>query len=227
MQFLEQSLGRIATEVAGATAVFHQYGLDFCCGGEHSLQDALARKSLPAEPVLAQLTTLLANEGEHADWRNASNQELIDHILVRYHERHRQQLTELIRLARRVEHVHGGSPECPLGLAEHLLETFHELESHMAKEEQILFPMLAGETYPDGPIMVMEEEHVQHGDALAKIDELTHGIQLPQAACNTWTALYIGLAEFKRDMMDHIHLENHILFKPREVHDGQCCGGCQ
>ncbi|MGX5915356.1 iron-sulfur cluster repair protein YtfE [Aliidiomarina sp. Khilg15.8] len=227
MQFLDQSLGHIATEVAGATAVFHQYGLDFCCGGDRSLREALERKSVNADPVLAQLQALLNDGSEHKDWRTASNKELVEHILVRYHERHREQLTELIRLARRVEHVHSDHPECPLGLAEHLFETFHELESHMAKEEQILFPMLVGDTYPDGPIMVMEEEHVQHGEALAKIDELTNGIRLPHGACNTWTALYIGLQEFKRDVMDHIHLENQVLFKPQEVHDGHCCGGCQ
>lgn len=226
MQLLERSLGDLATQIPGITAVFHRYGLDFCCNGQRTLEEALARKELEAQPVLDQINVLVSNGSNQQDWRKASPSELIDHILVRYHQRHREQLPELIRLARRVEHVHGDVSECPRGLADHLEGVFHELESHMAKEEQILFPMLAQETYPSGPIMVMEEEHVQHGEALEYIETLTNDIQLPYGACNTWTALYVGLREFKRDIMEHIHLENNILFVPAEVHDGHCCGSC-
>jgi regulator of cell morphogenesis and NO signaling len=102
----------------------------------------------------------------------------------------------------------------------------------MMKEEQILFPMLARGIYPSGPISVMEEEHIQHGDALQKLDALTNNITLPDGACNTWTALYLGLKELKEDLMSHILLENEILFvewepsaQPAEKH--MCCGSCQ
>jgi|SRR5690554_5857239 len=216
MNYLEQSLGELATEIPGATEVFHRYGLDFCCNGQRSLADALARKSIDGSPVVEKLTALVQNTAQQSNaqkWRDAEPKALIDHILVRYHERHREQLTELIRLARRVELVHGDREACPVGLADHLEDVFHELESHMAKEEQILFPMIAQGAYPSGPITVMEEEHVHHGEALDEIDRLTNGIELPIGACNTWTALYVGLREFKRDIMDHIHLENYVLFQ--------------
>lgn len=230
---LDRTLGQLATSIAGATAVFHQYKLDFCCGGKHSLREALANKQLAAEPILSALQQLQQQDGELTDWRSKPVKQLIEHILARFHQRHRRQLPELSRLARRVEHVHAADPDCPTGLAEHLEEMYQELESHMMKEEQILFPMLAGGIYPSGPISVMEEEHLQHGDALETLDRLTNNIRLPADACNTWTALYLGLQELKEDLMQHILLENEILFvqpqaKPAHGSDGQsCCGGCQ
>ena len=230
---LNQSLGQLATTIAGATAVFHQYKLDFCCGGKHSLGEALAQKQLDATPVLAALEQLQQQDGAMTDWRSKPVKQLIEHILERFHQRHRRQLPELTRLARRVEHVHAGDADCPTGLAQHLDDMYQELESHMMKEEQILFPMLAGGIYPSGPISVMEEEHLQHGDALETLDKLTNNITLPEGACNTWTALYLGLQELKEDLMQHILLENEILFvqptaKPAHGSDGQsCCGGCQ
>ncbi|MEC9481765.1 MAG: hemerythrin domain-containing protein, partial [Halomonas sp.] len=139
----------------------------------------------------------------------------IDHILSRYHAVHRQQLPELIRLARRVEHVHGERDSCPSGLADHLEVIHQELESHMQKEEMILFPMLKrglGHS-AHGPIAVMRFEHDEHGEALTRLMALTHDIQTPKGACTTWRALYAGLREFREDLMQHIHLENNVLFE--------------
>ncbi|KKO46786.1 regulator of cell morphogenesis and NO signaling [Arsukibacterium ikkense] len=232
ISFLDQSLGQIATTLAGATAVFHQHKLDFCCGGQHSLRDALAKKQLDATPILSALQQLQQQDAKLTDWRSKPVKELIEHILLRFHQRHRLQLPEVIRLARRVEHVHADDPNCPSGLTQHLEDMYQELESHMVKEEQILFPMLAGGIYPAGPISVMEEEHLQHGDALETLDKLTNNIRLPDGACNTWTALYLALQELKEDLMQHILLENQILFvQPAAAShgvDGQsCCGSCQ
>ncbi|QVM98921.1 hemerythrin domain-containing protein [Pseudomonas sp. SORT22] len=140
--------------------------------------------------------------------------ELIAHILTRYHDRHREQLPELIRLARRVEQVHGGHAQCPNGLADHLQDMQQELEGHMLKEEQVLFPMLQrGMGRQAGaPIQVMRMEHDQHGEALERLSLLTNDISAPEGACNTWRTLYRGLAEFREDLLQHIHLENDVLF---------------
>lgn len=139
---------------------------------------------------------------------------LIEHILTRYHDVHREQLPEMIRLAQRVERVHNHHPLCPAGLSSHLEHMWQELESHMQKEEQILFPMItrgmAG--MASGPISVMRSEHEDHTIALAGIHRLTSNLTLPDEACNTWQALYRGLATLENDLMDHIHLENDALF---------------
>ncbi|GGX66087.1 iron-sulfur cluster repair protein YtfE [Saccharospirillum salsuginis] len=211
---LNKSLADIATQVAGSTRVFRHYKLDFCCGGHLSLQDALNAKGLDAEPVLAELESLADVEPE-TDWAGSSRSELIDHIYNRYHLTHRQQLPELLKMARRVEAVHGNKPDCPVGLAEHLGHMSHELEGHMQKEEQILFPMLRNGLVQQaaGPIHVMQNEHDDHGEALQRLMDLTNDMTPPTGACNTWRALYAGLEALRHDLMEHIHLENNVLFK--------------
>ncbi|HCJ28563.1 MAG TPA: iron-sulfur cluster repair protein YtfE [Pseudomonas sp.] len=210
----EQTLGSLACLIPGATRVFRQYKLDFCCGGNTRLRDAALQRSLDAQAIADELAALGSDPTE-PDWRNEPPTALIDHVLERFHERHREQLPELIRLANRVEQVHGNKADCPTGLAEHLWCMQQELESHMLKEEQILFPMLQRgiQLSPtQGPIAVMRYEHDQHGAALERLAELTNDITPPANACNTWRALYRGLEELRGDLMQHIHLENNILF---------------
>ncbi len=215
MDLLDRSLGDIATSIAGATALFHKHRLDFCCGGGLSLRDAVAKRGIGEDALLTALEALRGQAVDATDWRQAPVGDLIDHILQRFHERHGPQLEELIRLSRRVEQVHGGRADCPHGLADHLERMRDDLESHMAKEEQILFPMLRNALYPAGPISVLELEDDVHGESLETLDDLTGNITLPVDACNTWRALYLGLAEFREDLMEHILLENSILFVPR------------
>jgi regulator of cell morphogenesis and NO signaling len=214
MSLCEQSIGRLAREIPGATGVFRRYDLDFCCGGKHTLREAAHERGLDADAIATALEGLRNRATEARDWSRAQPRELIEHILTRYHARHREQLPELLRLARRVEAVHARRAECPSGLADHLREMQQELESHMAKEEQVLFPLLGRGRYEVAlaPISVMELEHEQHGEALARLADLTDHITLPPDACNTWRALYTLLAQFRDDLMEHIHLENNILF---------------
>jgi len=212
---LSTPLGELARSIPGATQVFHEYRLDFCCGGKHSLRDAAAKRGINPHVIAERLATLQAMaQPDEQDWRSASTDELIEHILQRYHAVHREQLPELIRLAARVEQVHGDRPECPRGLAALLVQMAEELESHMVREEEILFPILreAGTAPALGPIAVMRAEHDGHGESLQHLEALTNDITLPRGACNTWRALYLGLATLRDDLMQHIHLENNILF---------------
>lgn len=226
MNIFDQSLGQLARTIPGATAVFHKYQLDFCCGGKQSLRSAATKHSLDMNTLSAELEALGESSSDE-DWMQATNQALIEHILSRYHDVHRQQLPELIRLSQRVELVHGGHSECPSGLAHQLEQLQAELEQHMQKEEQILFPMISrGITgMAVQPIAMMRHEHDEHGEALAVIEQITNGITLPKGACNTWRALYLGLENFKADLMEHIHLENNILFDRIDGHLGSAHHG--
>jgi regulator of cell morphogenesis and NO signaling len=159
-------------------------------------------------------TTVTLERSTDADWRDAPTAELVDYLVARFHERHRVQFPELIRLARKIEHVHAGRPHCPVGLADVLEGLQQELESHMMKEEQVLFPMLIDGMghRAGGPITVMLFEHDQHHTALEAIDHITRNLTLPVDACNTWHALYGHLDAFRRDLTRHIELENNVLF---------------
>jgi regulator of cell morphogenesis and NO signaling len=143
----------------------------------------------------------------------------VDHILARYHDVHRVQLPELIRMAHRVEAVHRANPDVPAGLGNLLEEIQQELLSHMQKEEAILFPMLksGGNPFVNQPIGMMRAEQVDHGAALEQLNALTHDATPPAGACNTWRALYAGIAQFGDDLINHIHLENNVLFPQFEA----------
>ncbi|MHC9511299.1 iron-sulfur cluster repair protein YtfE [Kangiella sp. M94] len=215
INLLDKSLGEIARDIPGASAVLFKHGLDFCCGGHQPLATSIQEKNLELDEVLAQLNQLTSPQMEQHSLKFVPNDELINHILERYHEVHREQLPELIRLAKRVETVHGPHPECPTGLASFLSDVEQEMEAHMQKEEQILFPMIQRGMggLAKSPVAVMRMEHDDHGESLARLEQLAHHFQLPAEACNTWQALYTGLAAFKEDLMNHIHLENNILFE--------------
>lgn len=215
MNLLDQTVGRTALSLPGATRVFHAHHIDFCCGGQITLREAAKRADLDPDTLAAELEALPANETGSHDWQASSNAALIDHILTRYHDVHREQLPELTRMARRVEQVHGERDACPRGLADLLTAMHQEMESHMQKEEQILFPMLLrGQgSQAQGPITVMRLEHDDHGDSLEQLMTLTNNISPPEGACTTWRALYTGLSEFRNDLMEHIHLENNLLFE--------------
>lgn len=215
MNALEQTLGDLARVVPGATAIFHRHHLDFCCGGRQTLAQAAQEKGVDADAILRELNHLPSPTEAESRWSEASDIELIEHILTRYHDVHRQQFPELIRLSQRVELVHGGHPACPAGLSDHLEVMATELEAHMQKEERVLFPMISRgmRDVAAGPVAMMRHEHDDHGAALARIGDLTAGITLPPGACNTWRALYTGLEALQQDLMDHIHLENNILFE--------------
>ncbi|BES72779.1 iron-sulfur cluster repair protein YtfE [Marinobacter nanhaiticus D15-8W] len=214
MNLQEQTVGQLARDIPGATALFHKLKLDFCCGGNKPLAEAAAKRGLDIAELVGALEGLNPDPMDHQQTGQLDNPELIEHILTRYHDVHRQQLPELIRLAQRVERVHGGHPACPAGLGAHLEHMQQELEDHMAKEEQILFPMIARGMagMATAPVMVMRQDHDDHGDALDTVLALTGELTLPDGACNTWRALYAGLETIRQDLMEHIHLENNVLF---------------
>ena len=224
MSFMDQSLGQIARRIPGATRIFNERQLDFCCNGNRSLRTAAAAAGADGEAIAAELAALDVREANTAqpDWNDATDVEMVEHLLTRYHAVHREQLPELIRLARRVEQVHGDRETCPNGLADHLSRMAQELESHMCKEETILFPLITRGLGAEAgmPIRVMRMEHEDHGEELRLLAQLTNDITPPRDACTTWRALYTGLRAFRDDLIAHIHTENNILFErfaPAEV----------
>lgn len=215
MSLLTQTVGEVARDLPGATEVFRRYGINFCCGGDTPLLQAALDKNVPQHDLEQALLVLKPSASDDTTaWADKSEIELIEHILTRYHDVHRRQLPELIRLSGRVELVHGGHPKCPVTLTAHLEQLQAELEVHMGKEEQVLFPMISRGmlSVAAGPIKMMRHEHDDHGKAIEVIRVLTHELTLPEGACNTWQALYRGLEELETDLVEHIHLENNILF---------------
>lgn len=208
---LDTQVRDIAANMPGAAELFRQSGISFCCGGKMPLAEAAKAQGLEPEALLAQLFALQEDANREAPTETLA---LIDYVLDRYHETHRRELESLIPLAQRVETVHGDNDEAPLGVTAALIALHDELDSHMMKEEQVLFPMMrAGNVAAlAGPLAVMRDDHHAATDLLRGIEHASNGLILPEGACGSWTALYTGLRKLGDDLVAHIHLEETVLF---------------
>jgi regulator of cell morphogenesis and NO signaling len=214
----ETRIGDIAAHHPLATRVFARHGIDFCCGGGAPLERACETKGLAAGEVLAEIRRVLDGpDAGSTDWLGAPLSDLVEHIVTTYHAPLREELPRLEAMARKVAKVH--AERDPEGRLPALVATFvglrGELEDHMAREEAVLFPaILQG---MDGlPFQVFVDDHTEAGEALARLRELTEDYVAPEDACNTWRALWAGLADLESETHQHIHLENNVLFPRAE-----------
>ena len=210
-----ESLAELAAAGPEVRSVLLRHRLDFCCGGRQSLAAACERAGLATDALVAEIEAALASREATQDPRTLSVPELVEHILERYHRPLPGQLAGVIAAAEKVEGVHHDKPHCPHGLAAHLRQFRDALLSHLAKEEGVLFPALVQGRRGaplQAPVGVMMHEHDEHATALRKTRELAHDLVPPEEACRTWRALYEELARVEADLMEHVHLENHVLF---------------
>ena len=212
-------------EYPPTSRVFEKFQIDYCCGGGNTLAQACADRQLDANDIVAKLTQVVADPQHASDenWSATTLSELCDHIEQTHHAYLRDELPRLTDLVAKVVEAHAvNHPELPeLQLVIAGLKA--ELEPHMFKEEQILFPAIRSmeesasrPQFPFGsvanPIRMMEHEHDGAGSALARIRELTGDYQIPPDACNTFQVMMDGLKQLEADTHQHIHKENNILF---------------
>jgi regulator of cell morphogenesis and NO signaling len=212
------TLAELAVLHPGAARVFFHNRLDFCCGGRKPLDEACRERGLDAEAVLQEIAAAAPLATDVPRWDREPLPALIDFIVRTYHARLRNDLPDLIEMARRVERKKVSQPGCPHGLTRHLEAVHAAVLDHLQKEEEMLFPMIvrgAG-AGASGPVHVMEVEHDHHRENLERVRELTGDLQPPPHACATWRALYAGLLQLEQELMEHIHLENNVLF-PRAL----------
>lgn len=228
------SLGQIVARYPQCRELFENLGLDYCCGGKQRLSEAAEAAGKNLQEVLARINQVIENpeQTEEKDFLAMSLSDLAEHIENTHHVFMRQQLPRLSALLEKVQRAHGQRHGRMLQSLQQVYAGLRaELEMHLDKEEQILFPYIhqiegfvehQGE-YPqmhcgtvENPIRQMEFEHDEAGAALAKFRELTDNYQLPEDACETFKALYDGLQAVELDLHQHIHLENNILF-PKAV----------
>jgi len=219
-------VGQLVAEHPLRACVLEQYGIDYCCGGKVTLEEACQKKGLEVNEVLDKLFAADQKQSKvnDLDWTKQSLKELIDHIVTTYHVPLRQELSRLAQLVEKVAQVHTARhPELTevVNVFNHFRE---QLELHMQKEEIILFPAIAkmettGEPSMFGcggsiehPIDVMIREHEDAGQALCSMRQLTHDYVPPDDACNTYKALLCSLAQLESEMHQHVHKENNILF---------------
>ena len=211
------TLADLATTRPGASRVLHRLGLDFCCGGDRSLDETCAERGLDPSSVLEEIEREDATPPK-VDWTTAPIEDLVAFIVDHYHRRLREELPELVSLALKVEAVHAERDDVPTGLAAHLKSVHAAVLEHLAKEEQVLFPLIVNAMgrRAAAPVRAMESEHDDHALNLRFTREITNDLTPPADACKTWRALYLRLTQLELELMEHIHLENNVLF-PRAL----------
>jgi regulator of cell morphogenesis and NO signaling len=223
-----------ALEIPAATRIFEELGIDYCCGGDRSLEEACAASNLSVDKVLDSLE--LAEQTARAktkdrNWQMEPLADLVVHINHTHHKYTREEIARLGPLFDKVVSVHGKNhPEL-----QHIRATFRglaqELTMHMMKEEAVLFPYIVRmeeaviQQEPvlpppfgtvQNPVAMMMHEHDSAGDALRAMSQASAGYTPPGDACVSYQTLYKALADFETDLHQHIHLENNILF-PRAI----------
>ncbi len=212
--------------------VFERYQIDFCCGGKRPIGEVCAAQGVSLDALRADIAAAGTNsDSDTRTWTSAPLTELVQHIVSRYHGKLKQDLPGLSRMSEKVAEVHGDRHPETREVAGVYQQLRAEMESHMMKEEGILFPIIVqvdqgNLSHPmaahiSHPIHVMEQEHESAGAALARMRALSGGFAVPSDGCKTYEALYAGLDELERDLHAHIHLENNILF-PRAIRAISC-----
>lgn len=222
------TVGDIVAVDFRAAAVFEELGIDFCCGGRQSLGEACRAANVQPRSVIAALIALdRAHRADGDDLTGWGVDDLIDVIVTRHHAYVRSALPTIAHYLEKLDQVHGSRHPELAQMARQFEQMGAELEQHMMKEEQVLFPHLRrlarlafeGAAIPaspfgtvQNPIRMMEREHVEVANNLRAIKELSGGFVAPADGCATYAVCMAELARFERELHQHVHLENNVLF---------------
>ncbi len=219
-------LGDIVARFPKAAEIFKEYRIDFCCGGQRPLSEALEELALDEAELLGQLEEsyeeMKGRELTSNDWRKAAFTELVDHILNVHHAFLLRELPRLSDLVTTILRAHGASHGDVLSRVHRLFHTLKmDLEQHMITEEEVFFPLIRKyEENPDPAVLEkivsiageLEKEHDGAGDIIKELRDVTDNYGIPEDVCATYEATYEKLKELEADLFQHIHLENNILF---------------
>ena len=221
----ELTVGEMVVEQPSRARVFEQFGIDYCCGGKIPLAEACATRGTDLDAVLNALreSETVASPDTEKDWSRESMTSLVDHIVATHHAYLREEFPRLTKMTEKVVQVHGERHSELAEVRDVFAALRAELDIHMQKEEEVLFPMIkqldSGVTGAASlcgtiaaPIRMMEHEHDSAGDALGRLRRLTDDFAIPADACNTYRVMLDGLATLEADLHQHIHKENNILF---------------
>jgi regulator of cell morphogenesis and NO signaling len=217
----------IALAAPATTRIFQEYKIDFCCGGRKSLDEACSNAGVNSEEIAKKLEMVLETPVSNSEPEKMPPAELTSYIVEKHHEFTRTEMLRLIGLMEKVAWKHGDNHPELRELKENFAVLMNDLIGHMRKEEMILFPYIQDlarakqrNTTPllppfgtvSHPVRMMQYEHEEAGNILRKMRELTKDYALPEGACPSFTALYFGLDALEKDLHQHIHLENNVLF---------------
>ena len=223
----ERTVADVVAENIKNAHVFKKHSIDFCCGGGISLKEACEKKGVNIDQIKEELDKVDRIITKNQDYNSWNLDFLIDHIINIHHSYVLESIPLISQYSARVAKVHGVNHPETVRVYELFADVANELNMHLRKEENILFPYIKklvsstvksslpetpGFGTVNNPIKMMEQEHELAGETFKEISRLTNQYTPPAGACNTFRALYSKLEEFEEDLHQHIHLENNILF---------------
>jgi regulator of cell morphogenesis and NO signaling len=223
---LSQKLGEIISVFPGSAEILNRYQIDYCCGGQATLAEALEAKTLDRDLIVKELNAAYEeftnSDSEYKDWRNEKPTVLIKHILQTHHETTKRLLSEIDPLLFKILKVHYQHHNKELLQVHRLFGALKtELQQHLVKEEEVLFPLIEEyEISQDQGILTdihrdikdTEEEHNAAGNILKELERITRNFCAPEGACTSFQLTYNLLNELEKDLFIHIYLENSVLF---------------
>lgn len=223
---VDDKLGDIVVKFPQAAEIFKSHGIDFCCGGDQPLKEALEEHGVDGKGLLSQLNHTYDEARKQGvnivDWSTVPLHDLIHHIVNTHHAYLRQTFPSLSELTVKILRVHGEHHGHVLSQVHRLFNQLRiDMEEHMIKEEEIVFPqVIAYESNPSSEklqsvifaIQELDREHDETGNIVKGLRRVTDNYSLPDDACQTFTHVYEKLKEVEADIFQHIHLENNVLF---------------
>ncbi|MGH4125528.1 MAG: iron-sulfur cluster repair di-iron protein [Clostridium sp.] len=221
-----QSLGEIVSIFPGAAEIFNRYKIDYCCGGHDTLAGALDEIAVEHDKIIEELNNeyekFIKSNSEYKDWRKEKPSVIIKHLVQTHHEFTKKQLKEIDTLLFKVLKVHFQHHSEELLKVHKLFGSLKtELEEHLVKEEEILFPLIEKyEITRENNILSQineltkgtEEEHEAAGNILKELEEVTRDFEAPEGGCTSFKLAYTKLHDLEKDLFIHIYLENSVLF---------------
>jgi regulator of cell morphogenesis and NO signaling len=225
---LSMTLGDIVTLRPSLAAVLERRGLDYCCHGGRTLAEAAREAGLDARTVAEELSAVDIAEPP-AEWASLGLVELVEHIEVVHHRYLWAEMPRISDLVDKIVTVHGERHQ-ELAEVQRLYDELRaDLEPHLIREEQILFPMIR-ELAATGPgsgrqvlvsqIEALAAEHETVGHLLDELHRTTSGYATPTDGCASYAACYLALAELEADTHLHVHKENNVLFPAARAEAG-------
>ncbi|MCX0395169.1 iron-sulfur cluster repair di-iron protein [Clostridium perfringens] len=222
----DYSLGEVVTVYPAVVKKFNDMELDYCCGGSKSLELALKEKGIDVDKFVEDLNKEFKEfkfeNSQYVDWREKSSEELINHIVETHHGETFRLLKEIDPLMVKVFRVHfSHGPELLMKVHSLFGKLKCELEEHLLKEENILFPLMIKYDQAkdekekkeiEEDIRIIVNEHEVAGDILKELVEVTDDYKVPEWGCISFKLLYDYLHDLEKDLFIHIHKENNILF---------------
>jgi len=223
----QTTVREVALQLPQSTRVFETLKIDYCCGGNQPLAQACASAGIDVDNVMEMLAEVTQSTSPVLDFQNLPLTELITHILETHHVFTKSEMDRLQLLADKVLAAHGGNHPELVHLEELVTRLCADLKPHMFKEEQVLFPYILAMTEAaaqkravpfapfgtvNNPVRMMMREHDTAGEILRELRGLTSDYTVPADACISYQTLYQALENFEKDLHQHIHLENNVLF---------------